>query len=325
VVTCVWFGVNRALSPLSAIRVVADSSVAAPTEGCSTSLRIVAFNIAHGRGEHRPLWDRGDRSEVAARVRRIGRLLHELAPDIVVLNEVDFASFRSANVDQAAILADASGLPYRCEQRNVDMAVPFLQNRYGNLVLSRFEILSASRVPLPGHTWWETLLVGKKDGLLCTLPLREEGMVSVFAVHFDHRAEELRLRSAAAMVAARASRPGPFIAAGDFNSTLATAAAPEATVDGQTAVTWLVREHGLRTLPWPEVRDQDLTSPAHDPARAIDWVVVSEDFEIAERIVLPVQLSDHLPVLVELRLRGGDERTVARSSDDGSAAVTDAR
>jgi len=295
------FVLNRALSIRRAIRLVAGPA-AVEASGATETVRLAAFNIAHGRGEHRPIWDWGDPQEVSERVGRVGRLVRDLQVDVAVLNEVDFSSIRSGHVDQAELLAKTSGLGHRCEQQNIDMAIPFVRNRYGNLVLSRFEILEARRVSLPGYALWETLLGGKKEGVLCTLAIEKGCSISVFAVHLEHRSEEVRLRSAEVIAATRAGAVLPLVAIGDFNSTLTTAPGASLTRSGDTALSWLLERGGFRTAPWPEVGPKDLTFPADSPRAAIDWVLVPPEWKIVSQRVVHVHLSDHLPVVMDVRI-----------------------
>jgi len=57
------------------------------------------------------------------------------------------------------------------EQRNIDIAIPFARMRYGNALLSRYPLVAARRLPFCRSQALETLLVGKKQGLLCTIKL----------------------------------------------------------------------------------------------------------------------------------------------------------
>jgi len=291
-----WYGLNRALSPLRVLRLTGRPADVPPTPFTGT-LRIAAFNIAHGRGHHRPVWDRGSRADVVDRVTRIGRLLRTLEIDIAVLNEVDFSSVRSAHVDQAALLAEVSGLIFRLEQRNVDMALPLIRNRYGNLVLSRFPIVDARRLELPGHSWWETALMGKKQAAVCTLELEPGRLIRVLAVHLDHRSEDLRLRSVEVVDRERRASDLPLVAAGDFNSTPVSAGSGGAA----TAVARLLEGGGFRAGRWSGIGSADLTFPAGRPDRAIDWVLIPPGWEVLSVEVLDVRLSDHRPVVVEVR------------------------
>jgi endonuclease/exonuclease/phosphatase family metal-dependent hydrolase len=298
-----WYGSNRVLSSLRCLRLVESPapSSPAPPEG---TLTIAAFNIAHGCGSHRPLWDPAGRQAVVDRVTRIGRLLRARGVDIAVLNEVDFSSVRSAHVDQAALLAEVTGLGYRLEQRNVDMALPFVRNRYGNLLLSRFPIVEAHRLDLPGHSWWETALIGKKQAAVCTVGVGPELSLRVLAVHLDHRSEELRLRSVELIDREVRTSLLPLVAAGDFNCGPTAGQGTEGSGERPSAVAWLLGRGGLRAARWPDPGPEGLTSPADRPTRAIDWVLVPPPWTILSAEVLDVRLSDHRPVVLEVRPAG---------------------
>ncbi|MDX1631709.1 MAG: hypothetical protein R3234_07600, partial [Thermoanaerobaculia bacterium] len=134
------------------------------------SIRILAWNIAHGRGSGDRGWARnwmgGDREERSRRLDRIGRVLREVAADLVVLNEVDFDAVWSGGIDQAEVLARLAGYPVRVEQRNFDLSLPGLDFAFGNAILSRVPVLEARRLELPVHSRLEEVIAGTKSSAL---------------------------------------------------------------------------------------------------------------------------------------------------------------
>lgn len=85
-----------------------------------STLRIGAYNIAHGRGTADGNWSGGDENERRGRLNAIAELITAADLDVVVLNEVDFAATWSYHVNQAAWIAEATEFPYWVEQRNLD-------------------------------------------------------------------------------------------------------------------------------------------------------------------------------------------------------------
>jgi hypothetical protein len=166
-----WFFLNRATSPVRALRLrelpLARQGPGAPFTGRFT---IGAYNLNHGLGTSSISWKKGQRpprQELENRLARLAALLVETRPDLLILNEVDFASCRTHHLNQAACLAEHAGYPFWVEQTNVDAALFYWRHRYGNALLSRYPLAAPQLVRLPGHTWWEPLCWGKKEGLLC--------------------------------------------------------------------------------------------------------------------------------------------------------------
>jgi endonuclease/exonuclease/phosphatase family metal-dependent hydrolase len=218
------------------------------------------------------------------------------------LNEVDFDSFRSGRFNQAEFIAVEAGFPFWAEQRNIDMSLPFAKIRYGNAVLSRYPVTAADRVPYKGHNLLENILMGKKEGLVCTVELPDARSIRVLAVHLDHRREATRMRSAKAIEETRLASPLPLIAAGDFNS--APVGFPHAAPDenGDTAVSWLLSQGAFKTSAGNPPEKDHLTFSSRQPFTAIDWILVPSDWEIVSKAVVNRPLSDHIAVIVEVRI-----------------------
>lgn len=283
-------------------RSVASGSPAVPD--AREGLRIVAWNIAHGRGERSGWsanWRGGGAHERARRLEDIGRMLSEIAPDVAVLNEADIDAAWSGALSHAQVLGARSGLPHRLQQVNYDVRVGPNRYRFGNAVLSRFPLRE------PAHLAWpsfgvERALVGAKQGASVRLETGF-GPVVVVPVHLDPRSPSLRRGAVESVRALRARSDAPLILAGDFNSP------PGAWPGARSARTVLddLLDDGFRWAP-PEVAASAsvrATFPASDPEVALDWILVEPPLEIVRTEVLAgAGLSDHLPVTAEIRREG---------------------
>ena len=190
------YAFSRAASPWRSISVQATSDAFDVQPRVSEkTLRVVCYNIAHGRGLAESNWDGGSAQDRIARLDQIADLLREINADIVVLNEVDFAASWSNSVNQAEYIARRAGYPEHIEQRNLDFRVLTWQWRFGNAVLSKLPIHRADVLDLPGYSTWETLLAGKKRGIRCEIEVDSQ-VIQLIAAHFSHRSEDLRVRSA---------------------------------------------------------------------------------------------------------------------------------
>ncbi|MDX1566854.1 MAG: endonuclease/exonuclease/phosphatase family protein [Longimicrobiales bacterium] len=274
-------------------------------------LRILAWNIAHGRGDVGPGLFRnfrgGDEETRLLRLMRIARVIRDADPDVVILNEVDFQSSWSGGVNQAEILARATGFEVWVEQRNYDLQLPFGVLEFGNALLSGVPLDTAVWVDIPPHRWIEAVTVGAKAASLVRLDGRV-GPLSVIPVHLEVRGAETRLGAAAAFREVGSRESAPLILAGDFNSAPPTW--PQtgdregmAPVD-RSAVGELL-DHGWQSFrarrgPGPE----QWTYPVPESDRAIDWVLVEPPLRVLEaRVVQGTEgLSDHAPVLAVVRI-----------------------
>ena len=114
----------------------------------SPALRVVSFNLAHGRGPTDDNWEEPGMDKWD-RIQKIAKLLKTLDADVVVLNEVDFNSSWSGGQDQAAAIATEAEYPYLVEQRNLDFRVLHRRWNFGNAILSKSPIHSAPGSLLP--------------------------------------------------------------------------------------------------------------------------------------------------------------------------------
>jgi endonuclease/exonuclease/phosphatase family metal-dependent hydrolase len=265
--------------------------------GC---LRIGAYNIAHGRGNVASPWRIDTKNALVDRLDRIVSLLQAENLDFLVLNEIDINSCRTHSINQVRHVADKAQFPFCVELCNIDLSLGLVKHRYGNSVLSRHPISQVSQISFPGHSLWETLLLGKKSGLLCTITLPDKQQVRLMAVHLEHRLESNRLAAARKIEEIRKSSPVPLVLAGDFNSTRLDY--PHATPDpsGQTAISWLLESRAYKTLPSGPLSDADLTYSSSHPMAVIDWILVPADWIIVGKRVIASSLSDHRPVVMEV-------------------------
>jgi len=299
-----WYALGRAISPLRAVRLYSPPPKPAAGRSFHGRLRIATYNIAHGRGTAESNWSGGDQDVRIGRLKKIARLLKEQNLDLVVLNEVDFDAIWSGGVNQAQFLAREAGFAFVAEQRNLDASIPFVSLQFGNALLSRHPIAEAHVVDFEGHAAWETILAGKKRGLLCKVRLREALTVRILATHLEHRGEQTRIRSARRIEALRTADPLPLVVAGDLNSTPVGFPAARSDPRGQTALSILLADGGFRTLPSAKPRAEDLTFSTTIPRSVIDWILVPPDWRILSRTAIDTKLSDHRPVVMEVQVRG---------------------
>jgi endonuclease/exonuclease/phosphatase family metal-dependent hydrolase len=124
----------------------------APTDHVK-KIRVMTYNIGygHGLGSDGSDYHPKTRDEIEASIRAMAEIIVRDSIDVVLMQEIDFGSKRSGNIDQLALLADLTGLSYGAEAVAWDANyVPFPywppsyhfgRVRSGGAVLSRFQIV----------------------------------------------------------------------------------------------------------------------------------------------------------------------------------------
>ncbi|MEW4570648.1 endonuclease/exonuclease/phosphatase family protein [Tautonia sp. JC769] len=238
-------------------------------------LRVLSYNIHHARG----LDDEVD-------LERIARVINEVEPDVVALQEVDRNVARSGSVDQPAELARLTGTEAVFERN-----IPLQGGEYGNALLTRLPILGRRNVHLP--SFYE----GEQRGCLVVdvQGPGDLGPIRVLATHFDYRGpNDERLASADLIAEVAAEHPDrPTILMGDLN------ALPDSPTLERLDATW------TRT------NDDPLpTFPSEGPTRQIDYILVrpAGRWRVAEiRVLEEPVASDHSPIFAVLEWVGDDD------------------
>jgi endonuclease/exonuclease/phosphatase family metal-dependent hydrolase len=253
-------------------------------------LRILTFNIAHGRGLM-PIQGLTRAPKLRSNLRKIAKLIEQTAPDIVALQEIDQNSRWAGNFDQLEFLRLYSGYRYSAFGIN-NRREGLLNLNYGNAILSRHPILESenivfgdSRVGEKGFLYTELDVGGRR------LPLMN--------LHLHYRSRQHRFVQVERIMTyithkqqhRRDTWHMPPIVCGDLNNTLAS---PDATAE-------LMRYfslHGHYTL-HPQKGN---TFPSPLPRRAFDFVFLPPACREVRSEVLRSFLSDHRPVMVDFVL-----------------------
>jgi endonuclease/exonuclease/phosphatase family metal-dependent hydrolase len=258
-------------------------------------LRVLTYNIHHGAGNDdcRSVSSSGAVSpDCSLDLDRIAAVIRALKPDIVGLQEVDRFWIRSRGVDQPAYLASALGMNV-CFQANLDHgpdAHAGVLHQYGTAVLSRHPILECTNTLLPRSS-----PESEQRGLLAARIDAGGVRLRFYNTHL-HTVEADRILQIPAIRDALGKSDGPLVLVGDLNATPAEQSM-------QTLFTLLKDAWGGRG------GTSGFTSPAaprRDPARRIDYILVSGDIAVSS-VDVPVDpntrmASDHYPVLAEIAL-----------------------
>ncbi len=244
------------------------------------TLRVLTYNIHHGEG-----------TDGKFDLERIGKLISELKPDLVALQEVDVKTGRSSKVDQLQEIQRHSGM----EHGTFFEAMPFDGGSYGEGILSRWPIISQERIALPSFNNGEPRVVGRVDvavGLsddeTQQANLTQQANFTFLATHLDHRRDEQERIASAEHInkVANSDESGlPLILAGDLN------ARPNGKPIQILRESWTIAKQGEEFAP---------TFPSREPRQTIDYVMYCGpgNWKLIElRVIEEPVASDHCPVL----------------------------
>ena len=232
----------------------------------STDLRVVTYNIKHGRG-----------NDNVVDLERTAGVVRALTPDIVGLQEVDERATRSGSVAQAERLGQLLGLHHAFGR-----FMEFQGGAYGMAILTRYAIVEVRPVPLPE---------GNEPRIALSVEVRlpDGSRLTIVNVHFDWvRDDRFRFAQAEALTKHLDALTTPYILLGDFNDL------PES------------RTLGLFKARAGEARKPDggrFTFSSTAPEREIDFIFFAPAGGWRARDVRVVDervASDHRPVVAVL-------------------------
>ncbi len=228
------------------------------------TLRVMTFNIHHGAG-----------TDGKIDLERIAKVITSANPDVVAVQEVHNKTTRVNGVDQGAELGRLTGM-------NVHFGPAFdwMGGQYGQVILSKSPITSFNVVQLP------KLKDEQRIALISEIN-QPGGPLRFVATHLTHNNNEERIGQTTALLDTLAQlKPMPTILAGDMNA-----------MPGSKPIVQFLEAFDDTT------GDDALTSPATQPVRKIDWILLGKGhpWKVTEKRVIDDALaSDHRAVVVEL-------------------------
>ena len=235
-------------------------------------LRIVSYNIRHGYGMD-------NKSDLS----RIAKVISNLNPDLVALQEIDKGCKRTKGVDIAKELGKILKMDYRFGKfRNYD------GGEYGMAILSRLPILETKKHQLPKGKQPRCALEVKVKVNGLTKPLSFVGIHNDWGI--EGKAQGFREKQVKTLIKALKSYNNPIVLAGDFN-----------VIDGKECESIKLLSNDNWTV--LQKKGQRMTYPADDPKREVDFFILKGlDFSLIEhRVVEEKEASDHRPIYAVLK------------------------
>lgn len=258
---------SRLVAIICAAVVVAWSLLSAVP--MADTLRVVSYNIKHGRG-----------NDNIVDLERTAGVLRALSPDIVGLQEVDDLATRSGGVPQSERLGQLTGL-HHAFGRFMD----FQSGAYGLGVLTRYPVVATHSVRLPDGN-------EPRVALAVEVRLPSGRPLTIVNVHFDWvRDDGFRYAQAEALTKYLDALTMPYVLLGDFNDV------PES----RTLALFKAR---AREAVKPA--GDRFTFSSIEPVREIDFIFAAPAAAWEARDVRVIDepvASDHRPVVAVLQLR----------------------
>ena len=278
-------------------------------------LVVLSYSMAYGLGDSRQHGRRGDPATVYDRLDAVIETIAASGADVVLLQEVDFASRRTYDVDQLQYMAAALGwgfvaraITWECRYLPAPFWIP--QRHAGRLragqgVMSRYPLMQNTR---------QRLSQPLTQPLLSPLfsPYRTVQMVDMqcgdrtvrfLNVYLEPRDTVTRQRQAQELVAfVRHVATPNCVLMGAFNSVAAEVTArPDGPAVSQDRTLDIITS-GLRDR-LRMVTDMHPPSPVAAPDYRREHVLIGPGLQTVEtQVVMPDEpVSEHLPLLVRLR------------------------
>jgi endonuclease/exonuclease/phosphatase family metal-dependent hydrolase len=236
-------------------------------------LRFVSYNIHHCNP---PADEKTGKIDVDA----VAAVLKELNADVIALQEVDVNTKRSGNFHQAKLLADKLQMQFVFGK-----AIHYDGGEYGLAILSKYPLSNATvyRLPSDADTTAEPRILFTTT---VTLPGNQQLLMG--NTHLDVKAAGNRELQATTIASIAKQQKLPFVFAGDWNDH-----------PGSTTLNILDKTF-QRTCTACAV-----TCPEEGEKGIIDFIAFSRstNASIIQYKVLPSAVSDHYPVVSDLKIR----------------------
>ena len=224
---------------------------------------LLSFNIHYGISANK----KSALDEIAA-------FILEVEPDIVALQEVDRFWLRSLFIDQGKFLAEKTGMNYAYGP-NIKSGI----SEFGNCILSKYPIEHVENIKMSSDKETRGLLIAKiriKDILF-----------TVLNTHLGLNSSERLRHIKSYILPYLQNNKGPIILAGDFN------------VEPGSSEVNFINEEAKDTA---SINKRSLVYTHPKTNKRIDYIFYVGITKLLSYNVIPLNLSDHYPILIEFEI-----------------------
>ena len=302
---------------LSEIFVYSDSTAEPPEN--RDLFTVMSYNIGYLSGMTNNLAVKREKGLFEKNMQRFLQLVNKMKPDFIGLQEIDFYSRRSFDVNQLRTITGKAGYKYSAAAINWDKNyVPFPywppsahfgKMLSGQAVLSQWPILSVKRVVLekPGNKpfFYNAFYL---DRLVQVVKIKVGSKnLMILNVHLEAFERETRENQAKKVLDIYRSYKDdfPVLLLGDFNCVPPEAEQkknfhdePELDFSNDKTITFFIEEGSLKAAELIT-----LTFPSDKPDRKLDYIFYNHDkIEFVKTFVPEIDSSDHLPMVMQFSL-----------------------
>lgn len=242
------------------------------------TLRVLSYNLQVGiKTTHPSHYIMGSWKHLIHHQQRFSNLdntIHFLEKyDIVGLQETDAGSLRCNHINLTEYLSDRASFPYWYHQINrnlVNIA------KHSNGLLSRLRAYEVENIKLPSLIPGRKAIIAKYGS--------EEETLAVFVLHLS-LSKRARMRQLS-FIAEKVNEYAHAIVMGDFNCKI-----------NSNEMRYLFNKTRLH-----EPLEETNTFPSWRPQHHIDHILVTSELEVIKAKVLKHACSDHLPIMMEIKL-----------------------
>lgn len=295
-------------------------------------LTIFSWNIGYGQGlgsEGSKGYKKRTEDEFSKVINEMGLIIRQHDPDLVLIQEIDFHSKRSYYQNQFELLKDNLKLPYAAKVISWDAKyIPFpywpISRHFGKVlsggvVFSRFPI-SKNEIVLwekpSSNPWWYNLyyLFRYSQSVQIKINQKYYWIVNNHLEAFKKiNREEQGL--GLLQLGNKLNQEGELLAVGGDLNTVPTVASkkskfagyPKDNYEADQTLDSILEMNSMKDSVPPMIysgnEEKYLTFPCDKPDRKLDYLLYNEKHELKEFQVIGAGcLSDHLPILIRLKL-----------------------
>lgn len=288
-------------------------------------IKVLTYNIGYlyGNGSEGPGYSHREIDYYKNALKNISSEIKSWDADIVFLQEIDFESSRSANLNQAEFIAKKAGYPYVAQAVSWKANyIPFpywpLKNNFGKMnsggaILSRYPLSQHQYVLLAkplSQPWWYNLFYLHRYFQKVTVAVgnRSFKVVNLHLEAFDTLDRESQVKFLVDYIKSEKID----LVAGDFNMVPSSALKKskfynEDNYENDRSFDTM-KDSGLAEVIPNEIYEKDeshfFTFPSWAPDRRLDYIWFRPDLKMMKAEVLPSASSDHLPLRASFQIDG---------------------